>query len=198
MSIKQIDRNQHIKVAALAVLSCMVSWLAMQIVHECGHVMHAVASGATVTKVILSPLSISMTDVSPNPHPLFVVWGGPLWGCLLPLMMYLLVQRIGWKHCHLFRFFAGFCLIANGAYLGMGVVNPVGDAAVLLQLGTPRWLLGLFGLTAVGTGLWFWNTLGKRFGIGKSTDDVDSREIVVMCLLLVLIVAIELALSSPV
>jgi hypothetical protein len=32
MSIKQIETNQHIKVTTLAVLSCLVSWLAMQIV----------------------------------------------------------------------------------------------------------------------------------------------------------------------
>ena len=170
----------------------------MQIVHEFGHVMHALASGATVTKVVLSPLSISRTDVSPNPYPLFVVWGGPLWGCLLPMMFCLLIQWTGWKHHHLVRFFAGFCLIANGAYLGVGVVNPVGDAEVLLQLGTPRWLLGLFGVTAVGTGLWFWNELGKRFGLGKSADDVDRREIVTLFLLVVLIVVMELALFSPV
>ena len=198
MSLKQINTNQHIKVAALAVLSCMASWLAMQIVHELGHVMHVLASGATITKVVLSPLSISGTDVSPNPHPLFVVWGGPLWGCLLPLMFCLFARRIGWKHLHLVWFFAGFCLIANGAYLGMGVVNPVGDAKVLLELGTPRWLLGLFGVSAVGTGLWFWNGIGKRFGMGKSADDVDSREIVALCVLVVLIVVMELVLSSSV
>jgi hypothetical protein len=198
MSTKQVDTNQHFKAGVLAVLSCAVSWLVMQIVHEFGHVMHALVSGATVTKVVLSPLSISRTDVSPNPYPLFVVWGGPLWGCLLPLMFCWLVHRIRWRHRHLVRFFAGFCLIANGAYLGMGVINPVGDAEVLLNLGTPRWLLGLFGLTAVGTGLWFWNGISKRFGIGKSADDVDSREIVTMGVLLMLIVVMELALSAPV
>ena len=176
----------------------MVSWLAMQIVHEFGHVMHALASGATVRKVVLSPLSISRTDPSPNPHPLFVVWGGPLWGCLLPLMCWLLVQRIDWKHRHLVRFFAGFCLIANGAYLGMGIVKPVGDAQLLLEHGTPHWVLGLFGVITVGTGFWFWNGIGKRFGIGMSADDVDSREIVALGALVVLIVVLELALFSPV
>src|SRR5215472_11635577 len=62
----------------------LFSWLAMQAVHELGHVLHAWASGGTVTKVLLVPLEISRTDVSPNPHPQFVAWGGPIWGALLP------------------------------------------------------------------------------------------------------------------
>jgi hypothetical protein len=47
------------------------SWLAMQAVHELGHIFHAWLSGGTVTAVILHPLEISRTDVSPDPHPQF-------------------------------------------------------------------------------------------------------------------------------
>ena len=60
------------------------SWLGMMLVHEAGHVLHAWVSGGTVTKVVLGPLVISRTDVNPNPHPLFEIWGGPVWGCLVP------------------------------------------------------------------------------------------------------------------
>lgn len=65
------------------------SWLAMQAVHEPGHVLGARATGGTVTKVVLHPLALSRTDVSPNPRPLFVVWAGPIVGALLPLIAFL-------------------------------------------------------------------------------------------------------------
>jgi len=49
------------------------SWLAMQVVHEAGHVLVARLTGAEVTKVALHPLIVSRTDVAENPHPLAVV-----------------------------------------------------------------------------------------------------------------------------
>jgi len=64
------------------------SWLAMQAVHELGHVAAARLTGGTVTQVVLHPCTISRTDVSPNPRPLVVVWAGPLVGATLPLLAY--------------------------------------------------------------------------------------------------------------
>src|SRR5208337_624939 len=55
-------------------------WMAMMAVHELGHVVAAVATGGKVEKVVLHPLMISRTDVSPNPSPLIVVWAGPIVG----------------------------------------------------------------------------------------------------------------------
>jgi hypothetical protein len=56
-------------------------------VHELGHVIGAVISGGVVERVVLHPLTISRTDVSPNPHPGIVVWLGPVIGCLFPLAL---------------------------------------------------------------------------------------------------------------
>ncbi len=56
------------------------SWLAMQAVHEAGHVLVARLTGGKVIKVALHPLIVSRTDLGENPHPLAVVWGGPLVG----------------------------------------------------------------------------------------------------------------------
>ena len=69
------------------------SWLAMQAVHELGHVLGAVATGGQVTKVVLHPCTISRTDVHPNPHPLLVVWAGPVVGAALPLLAFLVARR---------------------------------------------------------------------------------------------------------
>jgi hypothetical protein len=167
------------------------SWLAMQAIHELGHVAHAVVSGGVVTAVVLDPLSFSRTDVSPNPQPQFVAWGGPVWGCLAPLALWALlsrgplkkgdsprasprewpttvfarclspfVQNLTW----LAAFFAGFCLIANGAYIAAGSLAQVGDARELIRTGAPRVLLLGFGGVTVVSGLAVWHRLGPACG----------------------------------
>ncbi|HUG90089.1 MAG TPA: hypothetical protein VML55_04595 [Planctomycetaceae bacterium] len=155
--------SRHAWSGLLIVSAVLVSWPAMMAVHESGHVLHAWISGGRVERVVLHPLAISRTDVNPNPHPHFVAWGGAVWGCLLPAALWGVVELARLRVARLFRFFAGFCLIANGAYLGSGVVYAVGDAADLLRLGTPRWVLGTFGLAALATGLFVWHGLGPAF-----------------------------------
>src|SRR6187399_1568771 len=101
----------------LLIVGCLgFSWLAMQAIHELGHVIVARISGGKVQRVVLHPLTISRTDVDPNPQPLAVAWGGPIIGSVAPLLLLCCSQ--GWKRRFLLTFFAGFCLIANGLYLG--------------------------------------------------------------------------------
>src|SRR5207249_1155643 len=95
-------------------------WLAMQVVHESGHVLVARLTGGEVVKVALHPLIVSRTDLGQNPHPLAVVWGGPLIGSLLPLLLFGVALALKLPGVYLFRFFAGFCLVANGVYIGIG------------------------------------------------------------------------------
>ena len=85
-------------------------WLLMQAVHELGHVAAAIATGGTVSTVVLHPLTISRTDVAENPHPLLVVWAGPFVGVLLPAVAYAVSQAARFRGAFLVRFFAGFCL----------------------------------------------------------------------------------------
>ncbi len=59
-----------------------LSWFGMMAVHESGHVLAAWATGGTVAKVVLHPLTISRTDLADNPQPLPVVWGGPGFGVM--------------------------------------------------------------------------------------------------------------------
>jgi hypothetical protein len=92
----------------------------MQVVHETGHVLLARLTGGEVIKVALHPLIVSRTDLGENPHPLAVVWGGPLVGSLLPLLVFALAAAFRLPGAYLIRFIAGFCLIANGVYIGIG------------------------------------------------------------------------------
>lgn len=152
------------RTVVLGAITILASWLGMMVVHEAGHVIHAWLSGGTVSRVVLSPISLSRTDLSTNPSPLFVVWGGAVWGTLVPLVLWLAVRRhpLGF----LARFFAGFCLLANGAYLAAGAVMPVGDAEEMLRLGCPRAVLLVAGVPLVIAGFACWNGLGRSFGLG--------------------------------
>ena len=142
------------------------SWLGMMAVHEFGHVLAAWTSGGVVAHVDLHPLGLSHTRLTANPCPLWVTWGGPLLGCLVPLAILGLVRIAARDYTYLATFFAGFCLIANGAYLAGGAVyggNTLDDGAVILNHGGKLWQLLLFALATIPAGLWMLNGLRQTF-----------------------------------
>jgi hypothetical protein len=169
------------------------SWLAMQIVHELGHVGAAWASGGKIAEVRLHPAAISYTLLSHNPQPLFVAWMGPLMGVAMPVLAWLIARWRSVRGWYVVQFFAGFCLVANGAYLAAGTYYRIGDANELLHFGTPPALVWLFGSLTFPTGLWLWNGLGQHFGLGPLAEQVDRKVTFVVTLLLGAIVASELA-----
>jgi hypothetical protein len=173
-----------------------LSWLGMQVVHEAGHVLLAWLSGETVHRVVLHPLAISRTDASHDMHPLLVVWGGPLIGSLLPLVALGLSMLLRARWAYLLRFFAGFCLIANGAYLGVGSLSGVGDAGDLLRFGAPPWTLIAFGLAAVPLGLRLWNGLGPHFGLGGAQGRVSREATLGTLAVLLVIVLVEVVVGG--
>lgn len=185
---------QRIPQLVLIASTIGLSWLWIQAFHEAGHVLHAMVSGGRVQAVILHPLRISFTDVRPNPRPLLVAWGGVVWGCGLPLVLWAAVRATAAKYAYLAAFFAGFCWIANGAYLAAGAWQPVGDARALLNLGVPRWLLPAIGLPLAAVGLAMWNGLGEPFGLRNPRGEVDAPAAWAMLTLLLVTVALEVAL----
>jgi hypothetical protein len=173
------------------------SWLAMQAVHELGHVLGAVTTGGTVTKVVLHPCTFSRTDVHPNPHALFEVWAGPIAGALLPLLAYLLAQALRSPGTFLFRFFAGFCLVSNGVYIGAAWLAGGGaDAGDLLRLGATHWQLVLFGLLTVPLGFFLWHGLGPKFGLGSANGYVSRSAELTSVALFLIVAIVELAIGS--
>jgi hypothetical protein len=170
-------------------------WLVMQAVHELGHVTTALATGGTVTKVVLHPLAISRTDISGSSHPALVVWAGPVFGVALPLALLAVCRAAKWRWTYLVRFFAGTCAIANGAYLGIGSFQGIGDAGDLIQQGSPVWSLWLFGMVAIPLGLGLWNGLGPNFGFGQAEGKVDRAVVLFSVVLLLVVIVLELALS---
>jgi hypothetical protein len=174
-----------------------LSWLAMMVVHEFGHVIGAWLTGGTVVKVVAHPLTISRTDISPNPHPLVVAWAGPVGGVLLPLMALALARLCRMPGTYLLRFFAGFCLIANGAYIGIGSFEGVGDAGDLIRHGAAMWQLWAFGLLTAPLGLLLWHRQGQHFGLGNAKGEVQPAAAYLTLGLLAILVTGELLLGSP-
>jgi hypothetical protein len=165
-----------------------LAWLAMMIVHEAGHVLGALLTGGAVKVVVLHPLAISCTVLSHNPHPLLVTWAGPVLGVLIPLAASGAAAVLRMPGAYLLRFFAGFCLIANGAYIGVGSVERIGDAGDMLRHGSRPWHLWLFGAVTLPLGLLLWHRLGPYFGLGKARGRV-SRGAAIACLVLLALVA---------
>lgn len=139
----------------------VISWLGMMATHELGHVVGAMISGGKIERVVVHPLTISRTDVSPNPTPLMVVWMGPIVGCMLPLMLGAFVPKQLVAFRNVAMFFAGFCLLANGAYIAIGSVDRVGDCGEMLKHGSPQWILVAFGVLAISAGMFVWHRLGS-------------------------------------
>lgn len=164
----------------------------MQAVHELGHVVAAAFTGGHVAEVVLHPATISYTRLNSNPHPLFVVWMGPLVGVGLPLAALAVTRWWELPGWFLVQFFAGFCLVANGAYLAFGSFGRIGDAGDLLRYGTPIWLLWLFGIVTIPTGLWLWNGLGPHFGFGTGGGEVSRSAAYIMLILVATVVGVEL------
>jgi hypothetical protein len=173
-------RSQLLRLA-LIVSTLLASWLAMQAVHELGHVSGAWLTGGRVARVVLHPATISRTDLTENPHPLAVAWCGPLVGAVMPLLLWLLAAGRRLPGTFVLRFFAGFCLIANGAYLAAGAWAGIGDAGDLLRHGSPTWCLWLFGVVAVPAGLRLWHRQGRHFGLGAEPDHVPVGVVCGVC-----------------
>lgn len=91
------------------------------------------------------------------------------------------------------RFFAGFCCIANGAYIGFGSFGEIGDCGEMLRHGSAMWQLWLFGAVFLPLGISLWNRQGSHFGLGAADGKVD-RRVAYVLLLLVMVATALLAL----
>jgi hypothetical protein len=149
-------------------------WFGMMAAHELGHVVGAIATGGAVNRVVLHPLTISRTDVSPNPSPGVVVWLGPIVGAGLPLFV-LAIPGLNETLRKSLQFFAGFCLIANGAYISIGSFDRVGDCGEMHRTGTPLWVMLIFGGVTISAGLYLWHRLGSIKDFVNNPSVVTAR-----------------------
>ena len=163
-------------------------------VHELGHVFGAVATGGSVQQVVLHPLTISRTDVMPNPNPTIVVWMGPIVGSTLPIFVWLLVPNRRRFARRVAQFFAGFCLVANGAYISFGSFSKIGDCGEMLRCGSPHWSLLAFGVVTLVPGFFLWHRLGSLKTFLADQSLIDARIAFVTLLALIAVAACLLGL----
>lgn len=163
----------------IVTIALIASWYAMMMVHELGHVIAAWVTGSRVETVRVPWFGFSQTVVSTSDWPRAIVVGGPAFGAVAPLGVWLAtatvgrLYRSGWSI--LARFFAAFCLLANGVYMASAVLLPVGDAEELIRLGVRAWTLAVPGGIAAAGGLALWNGMSRKIGggcDGHSNDEV--------------------------
>ena len=171
MYLPVIHLRRHQYILILSIL--LASWLGMQALHESGHIYGALLSGGHVAQVVLNPLTLSRTDLATNPRPLIVVWAGPVLGILIPLLLWGLAAILKIPGVFAFRFFDGFCLLANGLYIGIGTFDRIGDCGQMLKYGSSPWQLWLFGLATAPFGLILWHRQGHHFGLGPHAQTVQ-------------------------
>ena len=181
----------------LAISTILSSWLLMQIIHETGHAVAALFTGGSIRRIVLVPWELSRTDLILNPSPLIVCWAGPLVGTLLPILVWIIARIRRWRAEFWIRFLAGFCLIANGTYIGIGAWTLDGDAGDLLRSGSSSWHLISFGVTTAPAGLIMWHGLGPDFGIGRRAQLINWNTALRSLLLLAAIIAAEIVCWLP-
>lgn len=155
-------------------VATVVAWYGMMAMHEGGHCLGALLSGGVVESVKIPLLGFSQTQYADLPHPQLTTWSGPLGGSLFALAPLLCRRRFDRRYQQLSLYFAGFCLIANGLYLGLGLIERAGDCGDLLNHGAQSWQLVFVGagLTAVGAYCWHrMGPLGGWFGGGETCMD---------------------------
>jgi hypothetical protein len=187
------SRAHHFLLIASTLVAC---WLGMQAVHELGHVIGAWLTRGQVSQVVLHPLTISRTDLSLNPHPLMVVWAGPMIGVIAPIVLWGIAHLIHLRGVYVVRFFAGFCLLANGLYIGGGSFDQIGECGTMLRQGSPIWHLWLFGIVTAPAGLFLWHRQGPHFGFGSAKGKVDGTVAYVVGLIAVILIVMGLVIGG--
>lgn len=157
---------------SLAAIACWgwAAWWLMMASHEAGHVIAGLLTGGRIDAVKLSPIGFSQTVLSRNPMPLVVAWAGPLFGALDAGLAWALAVWMGRRGesvvlVKLVGCLAGFCLLANGVYIGVGWIDRVGDTHEMMRHGTPVWAMVGYGFLCCALGLAIWSTLGPWLGL---------------------------------
>lgn len=98
---------------AMLIALLLLSWCVMTTTHELGHLLAGWLGGGTLVEVELRPWQLPHSRFAPDPHPLLTLWGGPVLGIVLPVLLAWMIDR-PWAW-----FVSNFCVLANGLYLAL-------------------------------------------------------------------------------
>jgi len=172
-------------------------WLAMQLLHELGHLVAAWRLGVEIVQFHFGLLTVSHTmldDAGQSQATLLATtWAGPMAGMILPLVIWGIVALFRLREAFLARFLAGFCLVANGCYLLCGPADGYADTGILLANGAMRWQLTVVGIIGITLGFLLWNRQGNNFAIGPTPRPIRPQSIAVSVICLVTMILFALS-----
>lgn len=160
----------------ILLLMTIASWYGMMALHEAGHCVAAWSTGSVVARIHFPPIGFSQTVLAANPNPLVVAWAGPVGGVAIAMLLLGLSRHLRRPAQQALRYFAGFSLIANGLYLGLGGFERVGDCAELLNHGAKLWQLIVFGIGASALGVYSWHRMGPVREWFRPAEQVEGME----------------------
>jgi hypothetical protein len=145
MSHSQLSAMQNVS-KFLGLL--IAAWCTMTFTHELGHILCGWSCGGCLTSFDLWPWRLPFSIFDPDPRPLITLWGGPLLGVFIPLVIASIVSR-PWAW-----FIAHFCILANGVYLATAWVtgDRFLDTPKLLEHGTHPISIALYCIATIGVG----------------------------------------------
>ncbi len=164
-------------------------WFGILFTHEAGHVLHALVSGGQVERVTVPVWGFSRTDLGSNPRPVFVAWGGFVWGVGFPILIAGLVGRCLPGIAAALRGFAAAALIGNGVYACGGV----GDVEDIVRAGGWRWPLVVYGLCSLAAGVYLLRRVG---GTLRSVWELPGRSVVGVVAVAAALVGVAIALTD--
>lgn len=137
-------------------ITAILCWYPFMCLHELGHILSAQFTGGRIQEIILVPWKFSQTVIRHSHHPLIDAWAGPLLGVTLPLFAYSLHKKFKRENDFL-SILTGFCLMANGLYIGLGWIDKVGHAGDIITHNFSIISMILFGIISSTTGLFIWH-----------------------------------------
>lgn len=88
-------------------------WMVMTFTHEVGHILTGWLGGGHLHSADLLPWHLPQSRFEPDPHPLLTLWGGPVLGISIPVVLASLIRHpLAWTVAH-------FCILSNGLYLAV-------------------------------------------------------------------------------
>lgn len=191
-SVHSATRSSGAAFLVFALVGLALAFYVMMLVHEFGHVLGAWLVGVPVERFVFHPLAFSRTQTPRSANALWIVWAGPIGGVVIPLLVWLLWWMARLPGLAYARWFAAWCLVANGVYIGAGIVMAEADPGEMLRLGTPRWVMFVFGLVCCVAGAFLWFGQGKHFGVGPNAKPVCWVRALVVSLILAVFLLLAL------
>jgi hypothetical protein len=136
-----------LRVAKLFAL-LLLSWCVMITTHELGHLVTGWLGGGTLVDVELRPWKLPHSRFAPDPYPRLTLWGGPVLGVAVPVLLAWAIDR-PWAW-----FVANFCVLANGLYLALAWYSGDRwlDAPRLIAEGESLLSIAIFAALAISSG----------------------------------------------